>query len=127
MRLPEQSTLLPCFCFGPLIHEVPVWSTRGLAARTSRLPAGLPSDDPMIQPIAVDPVNPIDLIRSTEIEIENELGSDRLADRIVVIIQWAEELGRATLELAAPRRSAAVTEPGYRICGGQGKMERFES
>jgi hypothetical protein len=58
-----------------------------LAARTSRLPAGLPSSDPMIQPIAVDPVNPTDLIRSTEIEIENELGSHWLADRIVVIIQ----------------------------------------
>jgi hypothetical protein len=81
----------------------------------------------MIQPIAVDPVNPTDLIRSTEIEIENELGSHWLADRIVVIIQWAEELGRATLELAAPRRSAAVAEPGCRIRGCQGKMERFDS
>jgi len=37
---------------------------------------------------------------SPAIEIENELGSDWLADRIVVIAQLAEELDRSTLELA---------------------------
>jgi hypothetical protein len=37
---------------------------------------------------------------SPAIEIENELGGDWLADRIVVITQLAEELDRTTLELA---------------------------
>jgi hypothetical protein len=37
---------------------------------------------------------------SPAIEIQNELGADWLADRIVVITQLAEELDRTTLELA---------------------------
>ncbi len=37
---------------------------------------------------------------SPAIEIENELGADWLADRIVVVTQLAEELDRTTLELA---------------------------